>query len=284
MNALIPALAALLQSASFTMDKAVLRLRRVDWRTYTTVSFPLLFFFDAVMFIAFRPPLSWELFAGTIGLFVLATVAISFVTNALYYRALDADYLHELLPWSVVFHIPTLLVTSLLFADERRWAVLIPALVASVAAVWTSMENGSLKIHRKALPFIGWMLVSAPVGTALVKVVLETWHPITLEFVRDGLLAAAFMAFYSHRVQVLGPRAWRFLLATNALSAVAWVLFYTSYQEFGVVFTLLLFSLQPLLTYFMSALFLKEPVTRRKFVGFLIIVASIAAAQVLSGT
>lgn len=281
MNPLIPALAALLQSASFTMDKALLSIRRIDWQAYTTISFPLLCIVDIVLFIVFRPPLSWSLFTGTTGLFLGATVLMAFVTNALYYRALDDNYLHEMQTWALVPYIPTIILAGILFADERNWTILIPALVASAAAVWSSMDRGKLVIRKKTLPFVGWMLVSAPVVAAMTKVILDTWHPINLELVRDASLSIMFLGIYGHRIPSVSRRAWRFFLGTNVLSAVSWVLFYVGYQQFGVVYTLMLFSLQPLLTYFMSAVFLKEPFVPRKFVAFLVIVASIAVAQVL---
>ena len=71
------------------------------------------------------------------------------------------------------------------------------------------------------------------------------------------------------------------LVATNILSASAWVLYYLSYQAFGVIYTILLFSATPLLVYFAAALFLKEPLRRRHAIAFVIVLAAIVTAQLI---
>ena len=108
MNAIVSLFGAFLQSTSFTLDKAALRIRNIDWQTYTSISFPLLVVFDALFFIIVHPTVNWTLLGGTGGLFVLVTIAIGFITNTLYYRALDEDYLQEIQTWGVFIGIPTL--------------------------------------------------------------------------------------------------------------------------------------------------------------------------------
>ena len=282
MNAIVSLFGAFLQSTSFTLDKAALRIRNIDWQTYTSISFPLLVVFDALFFIIVHPTVNWTLLGGTGGLFVLVTIAIGFITNTLYYRALDEDYLQEIQTWGVFIGIPTLVINSIIFTDERRLIVLIPAFIATAAATWAHLDKKNrLAIRPKTALFIGFMVLAVPALAAMNKIILQTWNPILLELVRDSSLALVFWLFVSRGIRHVSARAWAFLLLTNIYSSAAWIIYYYSYQHFGVAYTILLFAIQPILVYIFSMLFLREPYMPRKIIAFFIILASIIAAQVL---
>lgn len=281
MNALLPFLAAVLQASSVTIDKAILRMRRVDFREYTGVSFPLLFLITLAAFLIVRPPFSAAHLGGATGLLILASAAMTVVTNIAYYRALDRDRLQEMETLGLLVAIPTIVGTSVIFADERNPVVLIPALIAAGAVVWAHWERHHFAIARRTLPFLAWALAAGPAQAAILKTLLASWHPISLELARSAITAAVFGVLFRHSMRPVSLRAFRFLLATNILSAVAWFLFYFSYQRSGVVYTVLLFSLQPLLVYLGSAVFLRESFQWKKFAAFQVVLGSIIVAELL---
>jgi drug/metabolite transporter (DMT)-like permease len=102
-----------------------------------------------------------------------------------------------------------------------------------------------------------------------------------LELVRDSSLAIIFWLTVSKGLKHVSSKAWGFLLATNICSSAAWILYYYGFQRLGVIETMLVFSLMPMLTYFFSVVFLKEKLEKRRFIAFLIVLASIAVAQAL---
>lgn len=282
MGIFAPLIAAVLQATSYTFDKAALNVRRIDWKTYTSVSFPLLMLFDALFLFIVRPNIVWSSLGGLPVIFVAVTIVAGFITNALYYRALDDEDLHELQTWGVFIAIPTLIITSVLFTDERNLVVLIPALVATAAVTWSHLGKGhGLAIRPKTVAFIGWMVVATPAMAGMSKVILVTWNPILLELVRDTSLALVFWLAVSKGVSHVNRKAWSYLLATNMCSSAAWILYYYGYQQLGIVHTMLLFSLAPVLTYTFSLVFLREKFLPRRIVAFVIVLASIAAAQLL---
>lgn len=278
---LYPVFSAILQASSFTLDKVILSIRRINYKTYTAISFPLLFLIDLVIFLIIRPPLDMSLFLGRQGLLLAVTIVLIIGTNLFYYRALKDDYLSELQPISLLNEVPILIVTSLLFTDERNFFILIPALVASLAVVWSHWNHHHMVIKKHTLPFLIWLMVAAPIMAVLGKMLLVSWHPVSLELVRDGAMALVLGPIFASSVKKVSSRAWLLLLATNILSACGWILFFTSYKLSGVVYTVLIFSLQPLLVYFASVVFLKEPFVKKKFIGFIIVLISIATAQFL---
>ena len=281
MSAFLPLLAAVLQASSVTLDKAILRMRRVDFREYTGVSFPLIFFITLAAFFIMRPPFPATLLGGPLGLLILASAAMTVVTNIAYYRALDHDRLQEMETLGLLVAIPTVIGSGLLFADERNPAVLIPALIAAGAIVWAHWERHHFVIARRTLPFLLWALAAGPLQAAILKILLTSWHPISLELVRSAITAAVFGILFRNAARSVSFRAFWFLLATNVLSAVAWFLFYFSYQRSGVVYTVLLFSLQPLLVYLGTVVFLREKLQWKKFAAFQIVLGSIIVAELL---
>lgn len=281
MNFLFPILAAILQASSFTLDKVILSFRRVGYKTYVGVSFPLVFAVTLVVFLIFRPPLSLELFSGNIGWFILLSIILSIANNLFFYRALDDDNLGEIQTLDLLRVVPVIIVSGIIFTDERNLFIIIPALVASLAIIWSHWEHHHFKIAKKTLPFLLWALAMAPIGAALSKVILTTWNPISLELVRSGAMALILGALFYKQIERVTSKVFYYLVATNILTSIAWIMFYFSYQRLGIIYTVLIFSVQPLLVYFASVFLLKEKVQPKKAIAFAIVLISIVSAQII---
>lgn len=276
-----PLIAAVLQAASYTCDKAILNIRRIDYKFYTAVSFPMLACVDVAIWFIFRPTLNLSMFGGTTGLLVAGTVAMLIITNLLYYRALDHTHVSEINVLSLTSVIPVMLVNALIFADERQLVILIPALIAAAAVVWSHWERSELRFARHTPAFLMWLWFSAPLVAASAKVILTTWSPIALELVRDASIALILLPLFWSSIRAIPIRGWFLFVVTNVLSATGWILYFYGYQHIGIVYTGLLFTLQPLLVYFSGVLLLKEPFVLKKFIAFLVVLASITATQVM---
>ncbi len=279
MGFLFPVAAAVLQAVSFTLDKFILSLKRVDFRMYTGVSFPLSFLVNMALFFLFRPLIPQVGFSGYYGWLLLGSIAIGFLMNILFYRALDHDKLGEIQTLSLLNAVPIIVVSSIIFTDERNFAIIIPALVATVAIIWSHWERHHIKIARDTLPYLISSLAIAPVSAAISKELLLVWNPIALEMVRTGALAALFLFVFGNAIAKISGRALRLLVVTNILTTIAWVFFYFGYQRLGIVHTLLLFSLQPFLVYLSSILILRERPSWKRSAAFVIVLISIGAAE-----
>ncbi len=281
MNFVFPILAAILQAGSFTVDKIVLSIRKVNFKTYTGISFPLIFLITLVIFLIFRPPLPLELFSEKLGILLLVSVSMLIITNLIYYRALDSDSLGEIQTLDLLPTIPIIIFSGIIFADERKFYLVIPALIASIAVIWSHWEQHHFKIAKNTLPLGVWVLITAPIDAAVSKILLENWNPISLELVRDGIIAAILGPLFFKYTRQITSKPFYLLVATNILTSIAWILFYFSYQRLGIIYTILLFSLQPLLVYFASVFLLKEPLEWKKVVAFIVVLSSIALSQII---
>lgn len=277
---LFPILAALLQASSSTLDKFILTIRGVSYRIYTALSFPLIFCVHLVLFLIIRPPFGRELFTTNTIIAFAGLIAAGIAINIVYYRALKTDRLTELEPLSLLDRIALIIVTGVLFADERKLALIIPALIASLAVLWSHWERHHIRIHKESLLFLAVGLVTAPLGAAAVKILLTSWHPVTLRFLESMVMAIIMGILYQRSLSHTPAQAASLLIITNVLTSLAWLFVLFSYQTLGIVHTILIFSLQPLLVYFASLVFLREPFQTKKFAAFLVVLGSIIAAQI----
>ena len=281
MNFLFPILGAVLQAGSATLDKVILSVQQVHYKTYTAYSFPLIFFITFIIFLIFRPPLSFDLFTGNLLWLLIVLIGISITTNFIFYRALDNDRLGEIQTIDLLRNIPIIILSGILFVDERNVIVIILALTAVAAVIWSHWGHHHFKMARRTLPFLIWVLSGAALSAPVSKILLTSWNPISLGLVQTGVMALVFVVLFSNHAGKISFKAFLLLLVTNILTTIAWILFYVSYQRIGVIYTTLIFSIQPLLVYVASVFFLKEPVHRKKVIAFAIVLFSIGITQMI---
>ena len=273
--------AAVLQAASFTLDKVVLSLKRVTYKTYIGVSFPMIFMINLIIFLIFRPPFSLSLFAGKYLYLIILTIILTIITNLLFYRALDADKLSEMQTLSLLSTIPLIIFTSIIFASERNFLIIFLALIASSSVIWAHWQRNHFQIAKKTKLFLFWTLLISPFGGIIIKTLLEVWNPISLELVRAFALSVILGPIFFKHARKAKLKTISLLIIVNLLTSVAWILYFFSYQKLGIIQTVLIFSLQPLLVYFASIIVLKEKIHWKKLVSFLIILVAIVVARMV---
>jgi uncharacterized membrane protein len=275
----LPVLAALLQAGSFVLDKAIISFRRVTYQAYVGASFPLTFAATLLIFSIVRPSLDLGALDERLLVYLVLSVTILIGTNLLFYRALASDRLSELETLGLLREVPVILLSGAIFADERNPLVIVCALLAAGTIAWAHYEKGHIRISKTTLVFVLWMLGVSAWGPLLSKELLRVWDPVSLELVRSGILAAILGAGATRRVLRLSPKNFALIALTNVISTAAWILYYSSYQVFGVVYTVLIFSLRPLLVYLGAVFLLRERVVLKKIVAFFIVLALIGLAQ-----
>lgn len=281
MNPLIPLISAILQAGSFTIDKVVLSMKSVTFKTYNGVSLPLSFLILLVIFLILRPPLLPSVLTRDIMWLIAISVIISIVNNILFYRALDDDHLSEIQTIELLQNLPVIFLSSIIFIDERKPFIIIPAIISSLILLWSYLENNRFTMAKNTIPYFVWSMTGIPAGALIAKNLLTVWNPISFELVRWGVTAVVLtLLFYKEALKV-SRDAFYYLLLTNILSTIGWVLFYFSYQRSGIVYTTLIFLVQPILVYFASFLILKEKLHWKKGIAILTVAASIIIAQIL---
>jgi len=280
MSLIFPIGASILQAASFTLDKIILSAKKITAKTYMGISFPLIFIFTLVIFFIFNPPLTLDLFNGKYFWILVVSIFLIIGTNIIFYRALKSDLLSEIQTIELLKEIPLIIFAAIIFSDERNLLVIFLTLIATGSIIWSHWENNHFKIKRKTLPFLLLTLFVSPFSGIIAKILLEIWNPISLELIRSGVIALILTPLFYKNIKTINKKTIPFLLLTNLLTTTAWILYFFSFQIFGIIQTVLIFSLQPTLVYFSSVFFLKEKFHWKKFSAFIIILIAIILSQV----
>ncbi|MBI2063976.1 MAG: DMT family transporter, partial [Candidatus Yanofskybacteria bacterium] len=172
--------------------------------------------------LIFRPPLSFDLLAGNLWWLLLTSIGMTIVTNLIFYRALDDDRLGEIQTLDLLHNIPIIIFSSFIFTDERNFAVIIPAFIASIAVFWSHWEHHHFKIAKHTLPFLVWSVSTASVGASISKILLASWNPISLELVRSGAMALILGSLFFKYAGKISFKSFLLFLATNILTSIAW--------------------------------------------------------------
>lgn len=281
MDFLIPIIGAVLQAGSLTIDKVVLSIRNVNYKNYIGIGFPIAFLITLAVFFIFRPTLSFRITPDLTWIFILAVVAITLGNNFFYYRALKVDALNEMQIISLLQQIPAIIFSALIFSSERNPIIIVFALIASLAIIWSHFKRHHFSIAKKTFPYLIWSLTLAPLMAPLSREILFRWDPVSFQLIRVGLAALIVWPLFAKEEGKLNQKAFWLIIALNCLSTIGWLLLYVSYERFGVIYTTLIFSLQPLLVYFASVFLLKEKLEWKKAAAFILVLGSIVAAQAI---
>ncbi len=273
-NFALAILGTLCQSSGATLDKFILSLPKITFRNYISISFPVYFLINLIIFFLFGAPLNPGNFSLYTVALIIGITAIAAMTNIKFYKALDADKLSEVQTFEVFRNIPIILFSSLFFSDEKNIFVLLAAFAATAAIAWSHWEHHHLKFNKRGLSYLLWIIVSAPLEAMGAKLLLQTMNPITIAVIRSGVLLLVLMPLF-HSSAKKNMKANGMIIMTTILAAIGWLLQYISYQKVGIVQTTLIFSLQPMLVYLASFLIIKEKFHWKKAVAFLIILITI---------
>ena len=177
---------------------------------------------------------------------------------------------------------PVIIFSSAVFNDERKLYVVIPALLAASAIIWSHWEGRHVHLAKRTWPFFLFVFFSAPLRSSVQKLLLISWNPISLELMQSAAVAVVLGILFWKHVRNINLKTFYLLVLTNVLTSVAWILVSFSIQRSGIIYTGLLFSINPLLVYFSSVLFLGERTNWKKNTAFAVVLLSIGAAQALS--
>lgn len=283
MNFLFPFFSSVFQAGASVLDKVVISRQKVNFKIYLGLTFPMAFFAGLIGFLILHPPLfTDELLANGFLLLLVASMVFLVSGNILYYRALEDENLSELQTFDLLNNIPIILFSGLIFESERNYGVIILALIAAFAVTWAHWDKHHLKIGKKTLPYVLWAFFFAPIGAVIFKVLLGVWNPISLLLVRYFFASIIFLPFLFKKTEKVSVRSLTYLFIGSALGAAAMIFYYFGYQRLGVVLTVLIYLLQPLLTYFASIFYLKEKPNMKKIVAFAVVLVAIVIAQFIS--
>ena len=277
----LPILGAIALAGGTILERIVLRMKKVGVELYQTASFlaivtsmlPLLYFF-------------WKLDSGAmepknIVIFFLV-VFFSTIANLLVFYSLKWEKVGNLEPARVLEPLFVILLAIIFsfFAEnlyERNLKVIIPALIASLALIFTHIR----KHHLQFSPyFIAAIIGSFFFALELVisRLILDFYSPVTFYFLRSSSILLLSLLIFRPDFKKIGTKVrWQIFL-TGLLWIIYRIVVYYGYLNVGVIFTTLILMLGSIFIYAMAYFILKEKISWQNFAASIVVISSVIYA------
>lgn len=273
-----PIIGAAIYALATIFEKNALKKRGINIKTFHVASFlasiivmlPLIYFFWGVS------PEAWQL--KNILLF-LAVIIISIFANLCLFFAIKWEKITNIEPALIMEPLFTVLL-ALIFSFftvglyERETRILIPALIAGAALIFSHVKKHHLSMNKY---FLAAILGSFLFGLELVlsRLILDNYTPISFYFIRClAIFLISYLIFRPNLVSIPSKMKWNILLIGGLWVAYRIIIYY-GYLSLGVIFTTLLMTLGPVFIYLLAKIFLKEKLEWRNIIASIIIVACV---------
>jgi len=271
----------LIGSADTVFEKYFYNKRRNKYKIFVPMVFILVFLFLIVFFVPFLDHSIKEDAFTTIPLiFFFTMISIASVRNMLYYSSLQKEGLGDIEPFIVFAPLATIVLAGIVYPDERRHPIiLVLALIASLALVFSHIRKRHLKFNKALLPMFGVIILTA-IENIITKELLLNFSPIALYTIRCFFISLLLVIFVRPKLKELTRGDIKNLSVISFFWVLVMIFYYYAYQKVGIVYTELIGSLAPVLILIGSYLFLKDKsITKRNVVALIIIIACVIAAQ-----
>ena len=275
-----PVIASFLNAVSTYFEKVLFRDKSVKPRNFIPATFFLAFCFTAIfafpLFGKISPAaLSFKNIAIFIGMIILAITA-----NYLYYYGFCREKLSEVEQWLSMSPLVTVILSSIFFASERDPRILVAAILAGIALIFSHAERHKIRIHRGSWALFGCIMIGG-FEALLIKELLLLYSPVALYTIRIGMVAFFTMFLFGPPFKQLGKKNTKMIALVSLLWMVIMILTYTSYKNAGLVFTTLVLMLSQVLIYLESIFVFREKLKPRFVLAIFIILACVAYAEII---
>ncbi|MEK6840666.1 MAG: DMT family transporter [Nanoarchaeota archaeon] len=278
----LPILGAVALAVGTILERIVLRIKKVGVEFYQTASFlaiiifllPLLYFFWEIDSSAFE--------TKNIILFLLV-VFFSTIANLLVFYSLKWEKVGNLEPARVLeplFVILLAIIFSFFAEDlyERNLKIIIPALIAALALVFTHIKKHHLQFNPY---FIAAVFGSFFFALELIisRMILDFYSPVAFYFLRClSIFLISLLVFRPDFKTKAGKGTMWQIFLTGFVWVVYRIVVYYGYLKVGVIFTTLMLMLGSVFIYAMAYFILKEKLSWRNLVASLVVIASVVYA------
>lgn len=275
-------LASLGYAGGVLVDKFELSKRHFPLRTYLPLLFAALAFVTGAIMVAVPSTISFTSSASS-GQYIVAffvMIALATAWNIYYYRGLKRETVQEFDLILLIEPLMTIALASVFFAQERSATRLLLALIAAIALIIAHIRRRHLMLDSFAKGLlIAVFLMSLEV--LVIRILLDVYSPVLLYFLRTLALTAVFFLIYRPALQHLRIADLVIILVVALFGVLQMVARFFGYSSGGVVLTTLLLLLGPVLVESVSLFFLKERMSHKTALAFMVILLCVYYASVI---
>lgn len=279
-----PFLGALSLASVTLLEKFLLKKKKINIK-----SFQVFTFLASVLVLASFVYFFWDVSSQafeTKNLIILSLVILfSVFANLLSFYSLKWEKVTSLEPARMLEPLFVILLAILfgLFIPhiyEKNYGVIIPAVIAGCALVFSHIEKHHLRFNKYFVAAVFGSLFFA-LELILTKMILGYYTPISFYFFRCvGILLISWIIFRP-KFSELDKKNSPLILLTGALWVVYRIVVYYGYLKLGIIFTTLLIMLSPVLIYLFAWKFMNEKPSWRNLVAAAVIVGCVLYATLV---
>lgn len=278
----IPILGAIALATGTIIQKKLLSLKKIGIKLYQSTEFlaiviamlPFIYFFWKVdsQALEFKNIFIFGLvilFSITANLFTFYSMKWEKVTNLEPAKILEPLFVIILAIFFSFF------IDSHLY--ERNLKVIIPALIAGAALIFSHIKKSHLNFNKY---FIAAIMGSFFFALELVisRLILDFYSPITFYFIRCSTIFLISLIVFKPKFKLLNKKSIFMFFIIGIIWAVYRIIIYWGYTNLGVIFTTLIIMLGPIFIYLFAWKFLKEKINWKNIVASIIIIICIVYA------
>jgi drug/metabolite transporter (DMT)-like permease len=277
-----PILGSLALAANTIFEKLILKKKEMSVKRYQTLGF-LAIVVAMLPFIYFFWKLTPEALSLKNIIIFLSVIIFALIANFLFYYSLKNEKVSKLESARILEPIFTILLSvvfSFIFSEvlyERNFKVVIPAIIAALALVFSHVKRHHLKLNKY---FIAAIFASLFFALELVfsRLILDFYSPITFYFLRClSIFLISFIVFQPKLSGIERKTYWKILMI-GAIWVIYRIIIYYGYLIYGIISTTLVITLGPVFVYIFAWIFLKDKPKLREIIASVIIIGCVLYA------
>ncbi|MEX1051910.1 MAG: EamA family transporter [Patescibacteria group bacterium] len=277
---LLAFVSAIASAGSVIYDKWLLTRERLSISVMLSIGFVLVA--GITMFLTpFFGAVDWDLALLPNSLFLLfIMIILAMAWNVLYYQGLQKQKVHDHELMMMLAPVLTILLAAVFYQEDLDMRVFWLAIIASVALLFAKGQKEHFFLNQNSYnTFLAVVLLSAE--SIVIRELLYSYTPVALYAVRTVILAVFFMLYYRPRSSQMSIRHWWMIAGSALLGVILMLTRYYAFAETGIIYTMLVLVISPMIVYFASWEMLHEKIRPRVLIAAVVILTCVTLATTI---
>ncbi|MEX2361776.1 MAG: EamA family transporter [Patescibacteria group bacterium] len=273
-------ISALASAGGVIVDKLLLTKQRISVPVLLTIGFILIAGITAIL-TPFLGAVDWDLALLPNSLFLLfIMVILAISSNVLYYEGLQQQKVHRHELMMMLAPVITILLAAVFYRESLDIRIFWLGMIASVALLFAKGQKEHFFLDRGSYnTFLAVVLLSAE--SIVIRELLYSYTPVALYAIRTAILAGFFMLYYRPRYSAVTISHWWMIAGSSLLGVILMLTRYYAFAELGIIYTMLVLVISPMIVYFASWEMLNERIRPRVLVAAVVILTCVTLASTI---
>lgn len=278
---LLAFISAIASASSVIVDKVLLTRQRIPLGVLLAIGFILVSGLSLMIF-PFFGRIDWDIALLPNSLFLLFLMAILALSwNVLYYQGLKKEKVHNHELMMMLAPLMTIILAAVFFPEDLDLRIFGLALIASFALLFAKGQKEHFFLDKGSYnTFLAVILLSAE--TIVIRELLYSYTPVALYTVRVLILAVFFMIYYRPRYSRVTIKHWWMIAGSALIGFVLMLTRYYALADLGIIYTMLILIISPMIVYFFSWELLNEKIRPRVLIAAIVVLTCVTLATFLS--